>query len=109
MKHRDKPDRVSDEDWKSVDSPALSDEALARLRPVSEKTLAIVRRGRGPQRSPTKEAVSIRLDRDILMQLRSSGEGWQSRINDILRKSLKPTADSRAHPANAARSRKRKA
>lgn len=32
----------------------------------------------------TKEAVKLRLDADVLAVLRSSGEGWQTRINDTL-------------------------
>lgn len=48
------------------------------------------RRGRpvGSKQATTKEAVKIRLDADILAALRSSGDGWQTRINDTLRASL---------------------
>ena len=48
------------------------------------------RRGRpiGSKQAVTKEAVKIRLDADILKALRSSGDGWQTRINDTLRASL---------------------
>ena len=45
-------------------------------------------RGR-PKSSVTKEPVKIRLDADVLAALRASGEGWQTRINDTLRASLK--------------------
>lgn len=31
-----KPDYISQEDWDSVDSPPLTDEQLARLRPIQE-------------------------------------------------------------------------
>lgn len=43
------------------------------------------RRGR-PRLDVTKEAVSLRLDRDVLDWFRSSGPGWQTRMNDHLRK-----------------------
>ena len=33
----------------------------------------------------TKEAVSIRLDQDLVAKLRASGPGWQSRVNEALR------------------------
>jgi uncharacterized protein (DUF4415 family) len=33
-----------------------------------------------------KEAVSLRLDRDILDHFQQDGPGWQDRINDALRK-----------------------
>jgi uncharacterized protein (DUF4415 family) len=45
------------------------------------------RRGeRGPQKTPTKQQVTLRLDREVIERFRSTGEGWQSRINDALRK-----------------------
>ena len=45
-------------------------------------------RGR-PKAAVTKEPVKLRLDADVLAALRASGEGWQTRINDSLRASLK--------------------
>lgn len=43
-------------------------------------------RVRGAQKAPRKELVSIRLDPDVLAAFRAGGAGWQSRINDALRK-----------------------
>ena len=34
---------------------------------------------------PTKQAVSIRLDDDVLQFFRASGKGYQTRINAVLR------------------------
>jgi uncharacterized protein (DUF4415 family) len=45
-------------------------------------------RGR-PKAAVTKEPVKLRLDADVLAVLRASGDGWQTRINDTLRASLK--------------------
>jgi uncharacterized protein (DUF4415 family) len=45
-------------------------------------------RGR-PKAVTTKEPVKLRLDADVLAALRASGEGWQTRINDTLRASLR--------------------
>ncbi|WP_416547421.1 BrnA antitoxin family protein [Limnohabitans sp. DCL3] len=45
-------------------------------------------RGRPKSASP-KEAVKLRLDADVLAALRATGEGWQTRINDTLRASLR--------------------
>jgi uncharacterized protein (DUF4415 family) len=39
---------------------------------------------RGPQKSPTKERVTLRLDPDIVASYRDGGPGWQTRINDDL-------------------------
>jgi uncharacterized protein (DUF4415 family) len=45
----------------------------------------VVRRGRGPQRSPTKVSTTIRIDAEVLDYFRSTGAGYQTRMNDILR------------------------
>ena len=41
---------------------------------------------RGPQKAPTKQLISLRLDPDVLSHFQGTGAGWQTRINDILRK-----------------------
>ncbi|HXQ40766.1 MAG TPA: BrnA antitoxin family protein [Candidatus Udaeobacter sp.] len=48
----------------------------------------LVRRGR-PKSAAPKEAVSLRLDPDLLQHFRATGRGWQSRINAALRKLAK--------------------
>lgn len=66
-----------------------TDEQWAEFRPASEVALEIVeayRRTRGPQKNPTKELISIRLDPDVLEHFRETGPGWQGRINDVLRR-----------------------
>jgi uncharacterized protein (DUF4415 family) len=86
----------TNEDWEAVDSPELSDEDLARARPLKEAlpelhaSIAETLRKRGPIK--TKEAVSIRLDFDVVEKLRASGPGWQSRVNDVLREYVHKTA-----------------
>lgn len=45
---------------------------------------ANVRRGRGPQKTPTKELISIRLSPEVVEYFRSTGDGWQGRINGVL-------------------------
>jgi uncharacterized protein (DUF4415 family) len=47
-----------------------------------------VRRGGRPKKTAPKQAVSIRLDPDVLAHFRAAGPGWQSRINAALRKAL---------------------
>lgn len=41
---------------------------------------------RGRPKGETKQMVSLRLDKDILERFRATGPGWQSRINEALRK-----------------------
>ena len=42
------------------------------------------RRGRGPQKTPTKQMVSLRVDVTVLERFRATGKGWQSRMNATL-------------------------
>ena len=44
---------------------------------------------RGPQKAPIKVAVSIRLSPDVVAHFKAKGPGWQSRIDDALRKVAK--------------------
>jgi uncharacterized protein (DUF4415 family) len=68
------------------DAPELTEEFFKNADQYVGKKL--VGRGR-PKASTTKEPVKIRLDADVLAALRASGEGWQTRINDTLRASLR--------------------
>ena len=45
----------------------------------------VLKRGRGPQTTPTKVLTSVRLDADILEFFKAQGSGYQSRINAALR------------------------
>jgi uncharacterized protein (DUF4415 family) len=49
--------------------------------------IASRRAGRPPLAAP-KQAVKMRLDEDILVALRASGRGWQTRVNAILKEAL---------------------
>ena len=55
------------------------------------KNGVLVKRGRRPSDSP-KKAISLRVDADVLDKFKADGPGWQSRMNDALRKAvgLKP-------------------
>jgi uncharacterized protein (DUF4415 family) len=45
----------------------------------------LVKRGRRPSDNP-KKAVSLRLDNDVVERFKADGPGWQSRMNEALRK-----------------------
>jgi uncharacterized protein (DUF4415 family) len=64
------------------DAPELTDEWFdkADLK-IGDK---LIRRGRPPGSS--KRLVSLRLDEAVLDRFRAEGPGWQSRINEVLRK-----------------------
>lgn len=46
------------------------------------------RRLGGRPAGSNKEQVSLRIDKDVLARFREGGPGWQTRINDALRRSL---------------------
>ncbi|WAP68234.1 BrnA antitoxin family protein [Jiella pelagia] len=50
-------------------------------------------RGRG--RKPAKESVTLRLDPDVLAYFRSTGPGWQTRLNDALKGIVAKTSEGR--------------
>jgi uncharacterized protein (DUF4415 family) len=53
----------------------------------------VVRRGkRGPQKSPTKKLVSLRLSAEVVEHFKSTGPGWQTRIDSTLLESIKRRA-----------------
>ena len=79
-------------DLEAVESPELTDEQMAKARPFAEvfpELAASIRRGRGPNKAPTKKLVSLRLSPDVLDHYRSKGAGWQTRIDEALRKAAK--------------------
>lgn len=69
----------------------LTEEDLKKFRPFSEvkpELFAKIQKnvvGRGPQKSPTKIPVSIRVSPEVVEYFRSAGKGWQSRIDKILK------------------------
>ena len=67
-------DALEDEDIDLSDVPEITPEMFAK---------AVVRRGLKP--APSKQQVTIRLDDDVLEWFRAQGEGYQIRINALLR------------------------
>lgn len=70
----------------------LSNAELAKFRPF-DKVLPDVAesikrsRGRPPVDNPKKQ-VTLRLDAEVVEKLRASGRGWQSRVNEVLKKAV---------------------
>ena len=76
----------SRKNWDDVQSPA---EEIAKAKPFAEvfpELAASIRRGRGPNKAPTKKLVSIRLSGQVLDAYKAKGPGWQSRIDEDLRR-----------------------
>lgn len=73
------------------DTRELATGETAGMRPATEVLPHVVeryRRTRGKQRTPTKKHVSIRLDADLVAHFREGGPGWQTRLNDALRRAI---------------------
>ena len=75
------------------DNPEWTEADFARARPGSEvlppEILEAFKRFRGRPKgsmSSTKSLVSLRLDNDVLEKFKAAGPGWQTRINEALRK-----------------------
>ena len=68
------------------DNPAWTDDILGA---------PVIKRGRGPQTTPTKVLTSVSLDADIFEFFKSNGAGDQSRINAALRMEVERNLTSR--------------
>lgn len=75
------------------DNPEWTETDFAKARPAAEvfppEILSQFKGSRGSQKAPTKVPVSIRLSQDVLNHFKSQGPGWQSRIDEALRKVAK--------------------
>ena len=65
---------------------------LARFRPAKDvlpTSLLAKLNVRGPQKSPTKERITIRLSPEVVQEFRETGDGWQTRVDAALKDWLK--------------------
>lgn len=74
------------------DSPELTDDQIAKAKPFAEAFPEVAQKmrknvGGRPKSASPKVPVSIRLDQDVVTKFKATGPGWQSRINEVLRKS----------------------
>jgi uncharacterized protein (DUF4415 family) len=75
-------DAISDEEDVAIRSAA---EADPDARPVNE----LLKRKRGrPRLANAKQPILLRLDPDVVERFKAGGDGWQTRMNDALRKAV---------------------
>ena len=79
------------QDWDDVSyNPEWTPAAVKKAKPFSEafpELAESIRRARGrPPLGQTKKPVTIRLDTDVIAKFKSGGPGWQTRINDALKR-----------------------
>ncbi|MBJ3783741.1 BrnA antitoxin family protein [Devosia sediminis] len=74
------------------DNPEWTEDDFQRARPADEvlppEVLAAFPRTRGRQAAATKIPVSIRLSPEVVERFKAQGPGWQTRIDEILKKAV---------------------
>lgn len=87
------------------DIPEMTDADFAAaksLRVTMPDVVEVMKRGRGrPKVQNPKQRVSLRLDPKVIAAYKATGEGWQSRINDVLARAL-PHRKAKRHSPKAA-------
>lgn len=51
---------------------------------MGDKVIGVVR-GRGKQKKPTKIPTTLRLSPEVMAYFKATGEGWQTRVDAVLR------------------------
>jgi uncharacterized protein (DUF4415 family) len=79
----------SQADWDAVtDNPEWTADDFRTARPFAEAFPTLgenLRQSRGSEKERVKVPVTIRLDAAIIDAFKATGEGWQTRMNDVLR------------------------
>ncbi|MEJ0097253.1 MAG: BrnA antitoxin family protein [Bauldia sp.] len=68
------------------EAPVLTAEQIARADVYEGERL--IRRGRPPKARP-KQAIKLRLSPEVLEHFRATGRGWQTRIDEVLKRAAK--------------------
>ncbi|HEY7301223.1 MAG TPA: BrnA antitoxin family protein [Xanthobacteraceae bacterium] len=76
--------RTTKSKWTDPDDAPRLDRDWFKRAEIREGN-RLIRPGR-PRKAAPKQAISLRLDPDVLDHFRAGGPGWQSRINAALRK-----------------------
>lgn len=91
MKRKSEPRAAHDD----TEIPELKREDFKRMRPAREvlpnifppKVAADMLRPRGrPKAAQTKLAVTVRYSREVVEYFKSTGAGWQTRMDEVLKK-----------------------
>jgi len=82
------------EDWDGVNSPELTKEELANMKPAKEvmpkaffEAMVQAKRARGrPKVEEPKEAVTLRLSPQVIARYKAKGKNWRSEMTKALEK-----------------------
>ncbi len=97
------------------ENPAWSDADFARARPAAEALreqfgaeaaaqLLKPKRGR-PPKAERKRAINIRLSPEVLAHFRATGRGWQTRLEEVLKRHVARRRPKSARARRRAKSR----
>ncbi|TCM53607.1 uncharacterized protein (DUF4415 family) [Rhizobium sp. PP-F2F-G48] len=67
------------------DHPELTDEQIATGRPFAEVFPDLAESIRRAEAEPEASRERVDLDGDVVAKFRATGEGWEERINQVLR------------------------
>lgn len=71
------------------DTEEITPEMMARAKPFAEALPELaesIKRSRGrPRVQNPKQAISLRLDPEVIEKFKATGKGWQARINKALK------------------------
>ena len=81
--------RTKDELEDDIPEWTEADFAVAKRASEIPELADLVRKGRGPQKRPTKRPMSIRLSPEVLDFFQGQGDGWQRKIDDALKDYVK--------------------
>jgi uncharacterized protein (DUF4415 family) len=76
-------------EWTEADFAKATHFDGIKAKDLTPEMLARIPGRRGPQKAPTMVAVSIRLSPEVISHFKAKGPGWQSRIDQALRKIVK--------------------
>jgi uncharacterized protein (DUF4415 family) len=75
------------------ENPAWTAARFARAKRLNQMPAEfqriISKPGRGAQIAPTKDRITVRLSHEVTASLRASGDGWQTRLDSVLKKLVK--------------------
>jgi uncharacterized protein (DUF4415 family) len=78
--------KPSDAEDKAITLAAMSDaDAMPLTDSEWEQVKPQLKRGPGRPVGSSKSQVTLRLDLEVLQALKSTGRGWQTRANEVLR------------------------
>ncbi len=77
--------RTSETDWERVRNMKDEDIDFSDIPRLTEKDFANAIVRKGFKALPTKQQITLRIDQDVITFFREQGQGYQTKINQLLR------------------------